>query len=48
MGFATVGRGHACRRAGVTLATYCRLDIALYNTPAPKEGSLDERESKVR
>jgi len=37
-----VGLGHACRRAGVTLVTRCRLNVALYDPPAPREGSLDE------
>ena len=36
-GFAAVGLGHACRRAGVTLVTRCRTDIALYDPPAPKD-----------
>jgi len=36
-GFAAVALGHACRRAGVTLVTRCRLDAALYDPPAPKD-----------
>ena len=36
-GFAAVGLGHACRRAGVALVTRCRLDVALYDPPAPKD-----------
>ena len=47
-GFAAVALGHACRRAGVTLVTRCRLNVAFYDPPAPREGSLDERQEKVR
>ena len=36
-GFAAVSLGHACRRAGVTLVTRCRTDVALYDPPAPKD-----------
>ena len=36
-GFAAVALGHACRRAGVALVTRCRLDVALYDPPAPKD-----------
>ena len=41
-----MGLGHACRRAGVTLVTRCRLAITLHDPPAPKEGSLDEGKIK--
>ena len=36
-GFAAVGLGHACRRAGLTLVTRCRTDVALLR-PAGTRG----------
>lgn len=34
--FAAVHLGHACRRAGITFVTRCRMDVALYGPPTPR------------
>ena len=46
-GFAAVHLGHACRRAGITFVTRCRMDVALYDPPTPRPaGTRGRKPSK--